>query len=249
MNIGSQSTCKGDGRDLDKHSGQCGFGPEDWVEGYSTLHQASPKPPLFDASCLALEPPPADIAQQCRALLDLQRRRTPRREKQIEAQAQANGEFLPLIKALGLAEYYKKSNPSRDLLVGTINQNILQPTFVFKRLFLRARPVRMCKKLRPMFSREHRYHPGHPAYPSGHSTTVYAWAYLLGSKLAFPHRALAGKLLAAAKAVAVNREWAGVHYASDTEAGRLLGKQIADAIVDAGSLSRTEYELLMPGLT
>jgi acid phosphatase (class A) len=71
-----------------------------------------------------------------------------------------------------------------------------------------------------------RLYPGYAAYPSGHSTQVHAVAYLYARM--FP--ALEPRLLAAAQRVAGNREVAGLHFATDTQAGRDMARQIIDLI-------------------
>ncbi len=250
MNTNVFSRCKGNGQNMDSRTGLCGFRCEDWSEEFATEHEDVPGWVLFDAGRLVLGAPNADAADECRDLLRLQALRDRRREVQITAQAQSSrSTLLPLAVALGLGEYFCQSTPSLSGLIGDINENIRPPTFVFKRLFLRARPSRMCKPLRPMFPKRDALHPGHPAYPSGHSTMVYTWAYLMKAKLARRYSGLGKPLLAAAGAVAKNREWAGVHYASDTHAGQRLGKQMADAIIRGGELKKKHFEVLMPGLT
>jgi acid phosphatase (class A) len=69
--------------------------------------------------------------------------------------------------------------------------------------------------------------PEHPAYPSGHSTQAHAVAFLL-TALAPDQKA---KFESDALRVAVNREIAGVHYPSDSAAGRLLARQIVDLML------------------
>ena len=63
--------------------------------------------------------------------------------------------------------------------------------------------------------------PGHPSYPSGHSTQ----AHLVSLGLADFVPEARESLLALARDIAVNRERAGLHYPSDTEAGRSLARQ------------------------
>jgi PAP2 superfamily len=240
--------CRGDGSDLDYTTGRCGFRPGDWTRDYGKWHLKMPKPWLFDPGRLTLDAPTADVSEECVALHRLEAGRA-QREARIKQQVDPPGALMPLLEALQLTDYYQRSKPRRDNLVPLIYQNIVQPIFVFKRRFLRARPSRMCPTLRPMFPKGDRDHPGHPSYPSGHATFAYAWAHLLRLKLAKTHAELGIALMEAAKEVAENREWAGLHYASDTRAGESLGWQIADAIARSGSLSDQDYELLLPGLT
>ncbi len=69
--------------------------------------------------------------------------------------------------------------------------------------------------------------PEHGAYPSGHSTQAHAIAFLLTAMA--PDRQ--AELESDALRVAVNREIAGVHYPSDSAAGRLLARQIVDLML------------------
>lgn len=64
--------------------------------------------------------------------------------------------------------------------------------------------------------------PGHPAYPSGHATQSHLIALVLG-KLDPEHKEL---YLQSANRIARNREIAGVHYRSDSDAGKQLAKQL-----------------------
>jgi hypothetical protein len=67
--------------------------------------------------------------------------------------------------------------------------------------------------------------PGHQSAPSGHA----AVAYLLAGLLAPMQRATLSseRLFVAAASVATNRELAGVHFASDSQAGQALGLSLA----------------------
>lgn len=64
--------------------------------------------------------------------------------------------------------------------------------------------------------------PGHPAYPSGHATESHLFALILG-KL---NPSDADAYLKSAERIARNREIAGVHYPSDSIAGKLLAAQL-----------------------
>lgn len=102
-------------------------------------------------------------------------------------------------------------------------------TFVMKQKFNRVRPSILDKELGHAIEI-----PPHPAYPSGHATGAYTLAYLLqeldpGSAKIY---------LEAARRIAENREIAGVHYPSDSEAGRLLARQLADQLLSNASFNR-----------
>ena len=87
----------------------------------------------------------------------------------------------------------------------------------FKKRFDRVRPRALDTRVRPSIEP-----PGHPAYPSGHATQAYYIGLYLGKK----HPERADAFMQTADTVARNREWAGVHYPSDTTAGRQLAEQL-----------------------
>jgi len=76
--------------------------------------------------------------------------------------------------------------------------------------------------------------PGHPSYPSGHATQVYAVAFML-SRLK-PDCAPVYERLAAD--VAIRREIAGVHFPSDTRSGEELAKKLVDAVLEVPEVAR-----------
>jgi len=98
--------------------------------------------------------------------------------------------------------------------------------FVFKERFDRIRPSVLATKLDLALDPTIEI-PPHPAYPSGHATGAYGLAYLLQEV----DPANADGYLKDAGRIGRNREVAGVHYPSDTEAGRLLARQIVDALL------------------
>jgi acid phosphatase (class A) len=92
----------------------------------------------------------------------------------------------------------------------------------FKLINNRRRPSQVCPALNPPVTV-----PGHASYPSGHSTQAMLMAATLGQ--VFEGKTQNGVLPAVralAERIAVNREIAGLHYASDTAAGRLLAEAL-----------------------
>ena len=87
----------------------------------------------------------------------------------------------------------------------------------FKERYSRARPWNYLPGLAPIVDK-----PGHPAYPSGHATQSRALALALAR--IFP--ACRWRLDILAVEVAHNREIGGVHYRSDSDAGRALGEAV-----------------------
>jgi len=106
-------------------------------------------------------------------------------------------------------------------------------TFVMKQKFNRVRPSILSEELDHVIEI-----PAHPAYPSGHATGAFTLAYLLQEL--DPN---SGKIyLSAAQRIAENREIAGVHYPGDSEAGRLLARQLADQLLSHPSFKRLMKE-------
>lgn len=89
----------------------------------------------------------------------------------------------------------------------------------FKNEFLRPRPSQLETSLRPSIDV-----PPHPSYPSGHATQAHLVARALSTISGNPE--LGEELSRVAEDVAINREFAGVHYVSDSDAGRKLAGQL-----------------------
>ena len=99
-------------------------------------------------------------------------------------------------------------------------------TFVvmyYKNLYNRPRPSTLCPALLPPIAV-----PGHPAFPSGHSTQAHLMALCLNAVIADKPCPPGGDnpmnevLTALADRIAYNREIAGLHYPSDSAAGKEL---------------------------
>ncbi|MDP1839537.1 MAG: phosphatase PAP2 family protein [Reyranella sp.] len=99
----------------------------------------------------------------------------------------------------------------------------------YKKKYERVRPSVVCPGLAPPFGP-----PGHPAFPSGHSLQGWLITY---SFMEVTRPAIGGdsiykeQLKWLAKRVATNRERAGLHYPSDSLAGRFLAQQIFDTLL------------------
>ena len=71
--------------------------------------------------------------------------------------------------------------------------------------------------------------PGHKAYPSGHATQSFITALAFAN--VYPEKS--GEFMKLAAKVAINREIAGLHYTSDSDAGAVLAEQIWKAVKPA----------------
>ena len=90
-----------------------------------------------------------------------------------------------------------------------------------KKHFSRPRPSQLAPDLKLVIS-----NPGHPAYPSGHASQTYMVALVLSDF--DPENAEIYKQFAVD--VAHRREIAGVHYPSDSVAGRKLAEDVLAAL-------------------
>lgn len=95
-----------------------------------------------------------------------------------------------------------------------------------KYLYLRPRPTHLDPKLQLI---DDFMFPAHPAYPSAHATT--GWAASTVLSYLFPNEK--ETFIAMVNESDLSRKLAGVHYESDNEAGRGLGKQIANDIIES----------------
>jgi hypothetical protein len=98
----------------------------------------------------------------------------------------------------------------------------------FKHKYKRVRPSYLCPGLLPPFGP-----PRHPAFPSGHSLTGHLTSQLL-SRIPNLGARYGNELQWLADRVAKNRERAGLHYASDSACGKLIGQAIANALIAGG---------------
>jgi acid phosphatase (class A) len=90
-----------------------------------------------------------------------------------------------------------------------------------KRRFDRVRPDKLLSSVAPAIDV-----PSHPAYPSGHATQSFFLAYVLGAI----NNERAVEYLARAAEIARHREVAGLHYPSDSAAGKELARQYFEAL-------------------
>jgi hypothetical protein len=121
---------------------------------------------------------------------------------------------------------------SRAIVIGHIVEYAVRMAHALvlnqKAIYKRARPVHYFPELAPIIW------PGHPSYPSGHSTEAHTAAYLLDEVMRLPHDPfcdLRNELTAKAWRIAHNREIAGVHFTSDTQAGQDLARRLVDYLV------------------
>lgn len=115
----------------------------------------------------------------------------------------------------GLGSWFRREElPFTSELLSKVVHDATVYIIEFKLKYARPRPY----VLEPSLKVEQQLQPPHGSFPSGHSFGNYVNAELL-SRLAPERRE---DLLAEAHAFAWSRELLGVHYPSDSEAGRIL---------------------------
>jgi PAP2 superfamily len=213
------------------------FPPDEWGEVFKN-HSDQAGLKYLDSTwprTIKLNPPdPSELEKECRDVLAAKDERDAH-EGEISAQAISSyAAIAPVQKIIG--RLIPNVSPyATATLIDAMLQDAVPITFRLKEQFNRGRPHHCCDlPLEPMFwARLHTNYPGHPAYPSGHSTQVHIVAELYARM--FPTKREA--LFAAAYGVARNREIAGLHYASDTVAGRKLAVQLVDAFLKVPRLN------------
>jgi acid phosphatase (class A) len=146
-------------------------------------------------------------------LISLKSIRTPEKIDEIKKEINVTGMFfnsVSLIKYFDSSQYYFGDEFEKYFIeVSTL-------VLFEKEKFDRVRPHILEPGIDPIIDV-----PEHPAYPSGHATQAYFAAYYLSSK--FPENQK--QYFKDAERIAHNREIAGVHYPSDSAAGKILAEQ------------------------
>ena len=116
-----------------------------------------------------------------------------------------------------MGEWFNEKNfPKTADLVANVWQDQLYYMWSFKLKFNRCRPEALDSSIKKLEDTPW------PAYPSGHATFAYTNAFLV-QELFPEHKDL---IYEDAYETAYSRELLGVHFPSDSESGRVLGRQI-----------------------
>jgi len=164
--------------------------------------------------------PPENTSEQTKveleALLSYRNLRTEETQKDIEQEIEG---YEIIFAGAPLDTYFSKVQyPYTSELLNETYPPLRALILHLKAEFDRVRPHILEKAISPTIEV-----PGHPAYPSGHATEAYFFAEIFSLLAPEKHE----ELLKSANRVARHREIAGVHYPSDTEAGKVLALQYA----------------------
>ncbi|HKU98465.1 MAG TPA: hypothetical protein VJR58_24445 [Vineibacter sp.] len=224
------------------------FDPKLWRPYYLFLSQVSAFMADIGADCKGVDPGPPPDGYPQNEIDDVVRKRgevdrDPDRKKRIISQDRAFPDFL---EAFGLTYPVAETRfPWVHAATYSLPIELSRPVLLnLKRRYDAARPWQLAADLRLVVP-----NPGHPAYPSGH--TCQCWLAVEMIKCVMPDNLLTEKAVKfiedLAADTAVNREYAGLHYMSDTAAGRRLTqnmmpyikKHFADLIAGAQKEART----------
>ena len=140
--------------------------------------------------------------------------RTPETVKHIVFE---NDMPTPLVSYEEVGLFSSEKNPEAEELITKVVVDAGVFIISYKKEFLRVRPDFLAPDLKTVIP-----NPGHPAYPSGHG----GQSHIVGLILAMLDEKHKDIYMAHAWAIGTRREIAGVHYPSDSVAGRKLAEDV-----------------------
>jgi acid phosphatase (class A) len=158
-----------------------------------------------------------EVDAELKALVYLSMAERPRRLPEIISQA---GDIRPYFNSLLGGSMVGKAASAALIETGLAVGMVV--AMHFKYIVNRARPWQIYPPLLPPVAT-----PAHPSYPNGHSLQ----SHIIAHSLALANSALEAPALAMAGRIAENREVAGLHFRSDTEAGKRLATKVMDLLV------------------
>lgn len=188
-------------------------------------------------AAISLPPPPADASTETAS--ELATLHEYARTVRASAQADIEAEVYASNLRWGHFVYGDNDKTLTTELLLAAREQLLSIVMTLKRDFDRVRPTHLDPTLTAAIDI-----PGHPAYPSGHAAEAYTNALIL-SELNPAQREV---YIADAARIAQNREIAGVHYPSDSEAGKRLAEQFVPLFLATAngqellSIARSEWE-------
>jgi acid phosphatase (class A) len=190
----------------------------------------------FDPSTLNLNlilpPPPArDSAITTAELAELHRIEAARTPAQIaQAQADDHEEDIFIFNTVLGPDFTAKTLPITAALSASIRKNESAAGSPLKNVYRRPRPYQVDSTLHPVCP----LNPEPTSYPSGHSLSGYLLAFTLVQLVPEKRQ----EILARVDEYVHNRLICGVHYASDTEASRLVAYTIFGSLAASPSFQR-----------
>jgi acid phosphatase (class A) len=204
---------------------------QEWGQEFLSLKEREIRSVPNWEQLIEISPPPANSSdttqQELKILIEYKTLRTG--EKLATINEELNYQTAE-IGGMPIAEYFNSTKyPFTSLLISDPLLDISAIVLNLKEKFNRVRPSFLESAIDPEIEI-----PGHPAYPSGHSTQSHFVAYMLGELM--PSRRQ--EFIVDAESIAKNREIAGVHYPSDSAAGAELARQFFNLIKQDPEIKR-----------
>lgn len=177
--------------------------------------------PAWEDLPIDLPPSPARLRRDCVTLMDrlVKLEAQPARKEEIVRQASLDiRDYLRPLGVDGLGGFEQTT-----VLFAMIARLCEEVGLVYKARFDVPRPSVVEPRLRTFLA-----NPPHASYPSNHSFQSFTIAYVFSRVL--PEHPGVAALFRVSRRIAENREWAGIHYPSDTAAGRQLARMITPVL-------------------
>ena len=170
-----------------------------------------------------LAPPPSADSEEGKTDLQavLMMQHTPTEAQIKEAAADTEESVLRFADVMGPG-FMPEELPFAIVFFGRVSSDSEKVVSIAKAYFNRPRPFVMDHRVKPVVGR-----PLGPGYPGGHATFAYVNAILLAYMV--PEKAVA--IFSRAGRFARNRVIGGVHYPTDTEAGRISASVIDNVLL------------------
>jgi hypothetical protein len=199
----------------------------------------------LDWNTLDVPPNPGDTPRITQEVNDLVTAASDERPDALGEIVAQSDEFISTF--LNAMSAHPSSHPNTTKVLAIANFVATLVVMHFKILYGRPRPSQLCPALLPPIAV-----PGHASFPSGHSTQAHLMALCMGEVFAgLPHPNPRNDVLEStmnevlgtlADRIARNREIAGLHYASDSEAGTALAMVILPVLQAAlPGVAETRY--------
>lgn len=209
------------------------FGLDEWDPSLLKIVDVGsrilPSDTVFD-----IAPPPANSSPETKMDLDALRsfaknERTPSEVEIINLE----NTYESVSDAFEAAGYFDSANNRKaKAILEKADEDLAYFIMRAKKQFSRPRPSKLASDLELIFD-----NPKHPAYPSGHATQGYMVALILG----YLDPEYSEKYKELGVAIGHRREIAGVHYPSDSVAGRKLAQDVFNKLLEVTEF-RTELD-------
>lgn len=170
-----------------------------------------------------LPPSPEMLRADAKELLIKQalRKTEPESHRVDEILREANLELSGYLRPLGIEGFsgFDATEQLFYLIIALTDEIGLH----YKDRYNVVRPNQIEPRLNPLLP-----NPPHQSYPSNHALQSFSVAFIFSRIL--PEHPASSELMNSARRIAENREWAGLHYKSDTEAGYQLARMLTPCL-------------------